>query len=159
MAAMERLGKKLSPARRPWEDLPEDCWESIFGRFDHHCHLQPSSLVNKRFLIRTTLTIPSPASISSLPLSQLYSRFPNVQSLHLSHPHPSLDVAVRELAQSNLPPPPLPPIPFPPRCHALIPRLLQYHVDDHRMHPLSLPDRRRPPRCRRLLLLPPPFTL
>ncbi|KAG5545176.1 hypothetical protein RHGRI_017604 [Rhododendron griersonianum] len=71
------------------KDLPDECWEIIFNKLhqQHHSLLESPSLSCKRFLsitntLRTSLQIfTDPALIG--PLSTLFSRFPNLNSIYL----------------------------------------------------------------------------
>ncbi|KAH7861990.1 hypothetical protein Vadar_033461 [Vaccinium darrowii] len=84
--ADRRSSKTYSTAAESFEDLPDECWEIIFGRLLqlHHSHLEPASLSCKRFLsitnnLRTHFEITVPTLI---PLSRLFKRFPRLNSLH-----------------------------------------------------------------------------
>ncbi|KAI8551356.1 hypothetical protein RHMOL_Rhmol06G0179700 [Rhododendron molle] len=74
-------------ANKSCKDLPDEVWELILNKL-HQCHhslLESPSLYCKRFLsttnaLRTRLSIVDPTTI---PLSTLFNRFPNLNSVHL----------------------------------------------------------------------------
>ncbi|KAG5545179.1 hypothetical protein RHGRI_017607 [Rhododendron griersonianum] len=70
------------------KDLPDECWEIIFNKLhqQHHSLLESPSLSCKRFLsitntLRTSLQIFTDPAL--IPLSALFSRFPNLDSIYL----------------------------------------------------------------------------
>ncbi|XAR67836.1 hypothetical protein NMG60_11002760 [Bertholletia excelsa] len=88
-------------------DLPDECWELIFDRLDHHSQLEPLSLVCKRFLsvtdqIRTSLAVVKATVLVHGSLSGLFGRFRNLKSLDFSRFGGDLDLVIREIAGSNL---------------------------------------------------------
>ncbi|XP_058067510.1 uncharacterized protein LOC131216916 [Magnolia sinica] len=92
---------------RTWEDLPSECWESIFRLLKNPNHLQTLSLVSKSFLsltntVRSSLTIYDPtAQILSLP--RLFLRFPHLTHIKLATtPSVDLDPIIRAIARSHL---------------------------------------------------------
>ncbi|KAG5545043.1 hypothetical protein RHGRI_017494 [Rhododendron griersonianum] len=74
-------------ANKSCKDLPDEVWELILNKLHqrHHSLLESPSLSCKRFLsitnaLRTRLSIVDPTTI---PLSTLFNRFPNLNSVHL----------------------------------------------------------------------------
>ncbi|KAI8551499.1 hypothetical protein RHMOL_Rhmol06G0191400 [Rhododendron molle] len=75
-------------ANKGRKDLPVECWESIFDKLHQHHHslLESPSLSCKRFLsitntLRTHLNIVDPRVF---PISILFNRFPNLNSIHVN---------------------------------------------------------------------------
>lgn len=106
---MGEMVKKRRTLSTSWDDLPDDCWEIIFGRLGHGRHLQPISEVCKRFHAIANL-VRYPALPALLPLPQ-----PPIPTPLPPPPQPR-----RRPIQ---PPPPIPqPLPpintLPPRGHA-----------------------------------------
>ncbi|KAK2982842.1 hypothetical protein RJ640_021332 [Escallonia rubra] len=86
-------------------DLPEECWELILNRIDHHSHFESLSLVSKQFLsltnrLRRSLTIVDPTPSTQFPISDLLQRFPNLKVLDLTECHNNLDTILFEIAHS-----------------------------------------------------------
>ncbi|XP_052174488.1 F-box/LRR-repeat protein 3 [Diospyros lotus] len=89
------------------EDLPDECWELIFNRLDHHSQFEALSLVCRRFLsitdrLRTCLTILYPTIHVHGTLSKLFNRFHRVKTIDLSRFHGEIDRVVLEIAGSGL---------------------------------------------------------
>ncbi|XP_010244792.1 PREDICTED: F-box/LRR-repeat protein 2 [Nelumbo nucifera] len=89
------------------QDLPEECWESVFNRLDHHQHFEALSLVCKRFLsisnqLRSRLTISNPTIKLHRGVSSLLQRFRGIKRIDLVDFHGDLDRLVREIARSGL---------------------------------------------------------
>ncbi|KAL5985487.1 hypothetical protein ACLOJK_027471 [Asimina triloba] len=88
-----------------WEDLPFECWETIFSQIQNPNHLQPLSLVSKCHLsatnaVRSSLTIDDPTA-NILP--RLLLRFPNLRHIAVKTTKSlPLDALIRSLAASHL---------------------------------------------------------
>ncbi|KAH7860192.1 hypothetical protein Vadar_010427 [Vaccinium darrowii] len=88
-------------------DLPDECWELIFDRLHklHHSLLVSPSLTCKRFLsitntLRTHLTIVHP---TTFPISTLFNRFPNLDSVYLRFfCSEDLNRVITDITTSNL---------------------------------------------------------
>ncbi|KAG5545167.1 hypothetical protein RHGRI_017595 [Rhododendron griersonianum] len=70
------------------KDIPDECWKIIFNKLHQHHHslLESPSLSCKRFLsitntLRTHLNIVDPRVF---PISILFNRFPNLNSIHVN---------------------------------------------------------------------------
>ncbi|MED6119455.1 hypothetical protein PIB30_012095 [Stylosanthes scabra] len=86
--------------------LPDECWESVFKHLNHPHHLEPLSLVARRFFsltnrIRTHLTI----SDHILPhLPALLRRFTNLTSIKLTPDiNADIDALLSQIASFDLP--------------------------------------------------------
>ncbi|KAI7984773.1 F-box/LRR-repeat protein 20 [Camellia lanceoleosa] len=89
------------------DDLPDECWELIFNRFDHHSHLESLSLSSKKFLtiingLRTHFTILNPTIFIHGNLSKLFHRFTHIKSIDVSSFRGNLDRVILEIAKSDL---------------------------------------------------------
>ncbi|KAA8541965.1 hypothetical protein F0562_023117 [Nyssa sinensis] len=89
------------------KDLPDECWELIFNRLDHHSDLEALSLVCKRFLsisnrLRTSFAIVNPTILTHGTISKLFQRFQHLKFIDLSEFHGDIDLIIHEIAQSNL---------------------------------------------------------
>ncbi|KAL6996678.1 hypothetical protein U1Q18_006807 [Sarracenia purpurea var. burkii] len=87
--------------------LPDDCWEVILNRLDHHSHLEASSLACKRFLLitnelRTHFAINATIFIRGGTLSKLFARFRHLKSVDLSGFRGHIDRLILEIAVSDL---------------------------------------------------------
>ncbi|XP_068653052.1 uncharacterized protein [Aristolochia californica] len=90
-----------------WDDLPEELWESIFRCLDHCHHLEPLSLVCKRFLsisnsIRSSLSLSGDRLQSSHALFSLFRRFSHLKHVQVTGLHPDLDLLLLQLSRSDL---------------------------------------------------------
>ncbi|XP_059640755.1 F-box/LRR-repeat protein 4 [Cornus florida] len=90
-------------------DLPDECWELIFNRLNHHSHFEALSLVCKRFLsisnrLRVSLAIVDPTILIHGTISKLLHRFKHLKSIDLSKYDGDIDLnrVIIEIAQSNL---------------------------------------------------------
>lgn len=90
------------------EDLPDECWELIINRLDHHSYFESLSLVSKRFLsltnrLRLRFSVVDPTYLVHGAISKLIHRFPYLKTLDLSKLlHGNLHVALLEIARSSL---------------------------------------------------------
>ncbi|KAK2980615.1 hypothetical protein RJ640_011423 [Escallonia rubra] len=88
-------------------DLPEECWELILNRIDHHSHFESLSLVSKQFIsltnrLRQSLTIVDPTPSTQFPISDLLQRFPNLKVIDLSECHNNLNTILFEIAHAPI---------------------------------------------------------
>ncbi|KAF7140279.1 hypothetical protein RHSIM_Rhsim06G0127600 [Rhododendron simsii] len=94
-------------ANNSCKDLPDEVWELILNKLHqrHHSLLESPSLSCKRFLsitnaLRTRLSI---VDRTTIPLSTLFSRFPNLNSVHLRFFSPGdLGRVIADIATSGL---------------------------------------------------------
>ncbi|KAL6953581.1 hypothetical protein U1Q18_044072 [Sarracenia purpurea var. burkii] len=87
--------------------LPDECWELILNRLDHHSHLEAPSLACKRFLsitneLRTHFAVNPTIFKLGGTLSKLFARFRHLKSVDLSGFHGDIDPVITEIAVSDL---------------------------------------------------------
>lgn len=90
--------------KETYKDLPEECWDQILSRLDHHQQWESLSLVSKTFLsvinhMRTSLKVINP---SIEVLSKQLQRFPRLKKFDLSDISKSLEDALYEIALSGV---------------------------------------------------------
>ncbi|KAF9614424.1 hypothetical protein IFM89_018569 [Coptis chinensis] len=91
-----------------WDDLPTECWELIFTRFNiRNIELELLSLVCKRFLlitnlVRFTLSITEPTILFHKSISKLFQRFSNLKRINLVDFGGNVDQVIQEIVDSDL---------------------------------------------------------
>ncbi|KAK7255171.1 hypothetical protein RIF29_28575 [Crotalaria pallida] len=85
-------------------DFPEECWELVFRFLGQGHHLEPVSMVCKKFLsitngLQFSLTVFDP---TALLLPQLLLRFSRLKIIDLSHFSGDLESMLRQISQSGL---------------------------------------------------------
>ncbi|KAE9457721.1 hypothetical protein C3L33_10376, partial [Rhododendron williamsianum] len=82
------ISARSKMANKGCKDIPDECWKIIFNKLHQHHHslLESPSLSCKRFLsitntLRTHLNIVDPRVF---PISILFNRFPNLNSIHVN---------------------------------------------------------------------------
>ncbi|CAK9168954.1 unnamed protein product [Ilex paraguariensis] len=92
---------------KKFKDLPEECWEMIFNRLDHHSYFEPLSLVCQQFLsltnrLRTRLNLIHPTILIHGTISKLLQRFRYLKAIDLSNCRGEIDDIILEIACSSL---------------------------------------------------------
>ncbi|KAK9130510.1 hypothetical protein Sjap_010997 [Stephania japonica] len=95
------------PGDRIWDELPEDCWESVLNRLDNHRHFEPVSLVCKKLLsisnrLRCRLTVSNHTIAAHGSISRFLVRFHQLKRIDLVGFIGDLDRVVREIGESEL---------------------------------------------------------
>ncbi|KAL6953576.1 hypothetical protein U1Q18_044067 [Sarracenia purpurea var. burkii] len=94
-------------AKKCNHNLPDECWELILNRLDHHSHLEAPSLACKRFLsitneLRTHFAVNPTIFIRGGTLSKLFARFRHLKSIDLSGFRRQIYRLILEIAVSDL---------------------------------------------------------
>ncbi|KAL6996686.1 hypothetical protein U1Q18_006815 [Sarracenia purpurea var. burkii] len=94
-------------AKKCNHNLPDECWELILNRLDHHSHLEAPSLACKRFLsitneLRTHFAVNPTIFIRGGTLSKLFARFRHLKSVDLSGFRRQIYRLILEIAVSDL---------------------------------------------------------